>query len=72
MSGLLNAKELAAALGISESGFHAKRKTLAPLFEVKRPVGHRRYSQALVERYKRAESMALIGAGSHGLRTGSR
>lgn len=64
MSAPLNGKELARALGISETTYHQRRRLgLYRALEVSRPVGQRRYSRALVERYLAGESIAAFGSG---------
>lgn len=63
-SGLMTAKEVAARLGISISGFHANRAQWRALFAVSRPLGMRRYSRQLVERYCAGQSMTKLGKGA--------
>lgn len=59
---LLNGTELAQKLGYSETQFlKFKREGKFRMFEVKRPLGQRRYSRALVEQYLAGESTVAIG-----------
>lgn len=59
---LLNAKELAARLGVSGNKFHdLRRRGLLRMFEVSRPLGRRKYARVLVERYLAGESMSTFG-----------
>ena len=71
MSELLNRNELAAALGISRWTL-ARREAEYPgyskRFEVTQPVGQRRYSPVLVERFKAGDSIVKFGRGSRQLR----
>lgn len=60
---LLNATELMDVLGISHATFYRKKKEYERLFQVKQPVGHRRFSRYIVERYLRMESPARFGKG---------
>lgn len=64
MSVLLNAKEVAAKLGRGEAWFHKHRPTLAPLFQIPRPIGQKRYSSVLVDRYVSGQSPTKFGRGS--------
>jgi hypothetical protein len=58
----LNATELMAALGLKKSRFHQLRQQGAfRAFEVKRPIGIRRYSRALVEAHLAGESVTRLG-----------
>ena len=59
---LLNASELQQRLCISEAKFRqVKRDGHLRMFEVSRPLGQRRYSRVLVERYLAGESASVLG-----------
>lgn len=59
---LLNARETARLLGVSERTFHRlARLGHWRMCEVARPLGQRRYSRALVEQYGRGQTMNAFG-----------
>ena len=58
---LMNASEVMRLLGISRSDWERKKKEFAKMFEVKRPMGIRRYSRHKVEAYGRGESTVSLG-----------
>jgi hypothetical protein len=59
---LLNARQLAARLGISEATYYARKRLGAfKDLEVKRPVGRYRYSAALVDAYLAGQPVSHYG-----------
>lgn len=63
--GLLNARETAKLLGISEATFYRFAKLgRFEMLKVSRPYGQRIYSRVKVEQYLRGEAMAVFGRGS--------
>lgn len=59
---LLNATELMALVGLKHSRFHELRKTGAfKHLETLRPLGQRRYSKILVDRYLAGMSTVQLG-----------
>lgn len=74
MNDLLNVNELAAALGHSRwwvSRMKRQHPNWIKQFEVSRPMGQRRYSRVLVERFNAGASVAAIGQGSRAMRRAS-
>lgn len=59
---LFNDTDLRRELGISERTFYRlKKRGQFKVFEVARPIGQRRYSRVLVDRYLAGESPAVLG-----------
>lgn len=62
---LLNGKGLARKLEISDSTYQRRRRLGEfKRFEVAHPIGDRRYSVVLVDRFLAGQSLVGIGAGS--------
>lgn len=59
---LMNAKEVAALLGISHGTWATwKKRGVFKRLEVKQPIGQRRYSRALVDRYISGDAISSYG-----------
>lgn len=62
MTDILTSGDLLAKLPFKKSRFYALQKAGAFKFlEVKRPIGHARYSRALVEKWASGESTVQFG-----------
>jgi hypothetical protein len=62
---LLNQTELATVLGVTRDWINRHRTSpKVTQFEVKQPMGQRKYARALVEKFLAGESVVRFGKGS--------